>query len=96
MRAVIWCGLIVASCALSGMTVHYVSKSYYYDFGKSHGSIDARADALKNIYAALPRIRVCTERERERGSGWKEVFSVKAEAIYIKQINDTSVLICRA
>jgi hypothetical protein len=94
MRAVIWCGLIVASSALSGMTVHYVSKSYYYDFGKSHGSIDARADALKKIYAALPRIRVCTE--REHGSGWKEVLSVKAEAIYIKPINDASVLICRA
>jgi hypothetical protein len=94
MRAVIWCGLIVACSALSAMTVHYVSKSYYYEFGKSHGSIDARADSLQNFYAALPRVRVCTE--RERGSGWKEVLSVKAEAIYIKPIDDTSVLICRA
>jgi hypothetical protein len=94
MRRLIWCGLIVACSALSGMTVHYVSKSNYFDLGKNYGSISARVNLLRNIDAALPRVRICAE--GEHGNGWREVLSVKADAMYIKPIDDTSVLICRA
>lgn len=94
MRAVIWCGLIVACSALSGMAVHYVSKSHYFELGKNYGSIGARVDLLRDFDAALPRARVCAE--GEHGGGWKEVLSVKADAMYIKPIDSTSVLICRA
>lgn len=94
MRRVIWCGLIVACSALSAVTAYYFSKSHYFELGKNYGGIDARVDLLRNIDAALPHVRVCAE--GEYGGGWKEVLSVKADAMYIKPIDDTSVSICRA
>ncbi len=94
MRGVIWCGLIVAASAASAVAVHQVSKSHYFELGKSYGSVGARVAALREIDAVLPNVRICSE--GEHGGGWKEVLSVKAEAMYIKPIDDTSVLICRA
>jgi hypothetical protein len=94
MRGVIWCGLIVAFSAPSAMATHHVSKSHYFELGKNYGSIDARVDVLRDFDVALPRVRVCAE--GEHGGGWKEVLSVKADAMYIKPIDDTSVSICRA
>ena len=94
MRGIIWCSLIVACSGLSVVTSYYVSKSHYFELGKNYGGIGARVDLLRNIDAALPRVRVCAE--GEHGGGWIEVLSVKADAMYIKPIDDTSVSICRA
>ncbi len=94
MRRVIWCGLIVVFSALSAITVHHLSKSHYFELGKNYGSIGARVDLLRDFDAALPRVRVCAE--GENGGGWKEVLSVKSDAMYVKPIDDTSVSICRA
>ena len=94
MRGVIWCGLIVAAGVASAVAVHQVSKVHYFELGKNYGSIGARVAALQEFDAVLPRVRVCAE--GEHGGGWKEVLSVKAEAMYIKPIDDTSVLVCRA
>ncbi len=94
MRGVIWCGLIFACSTFSAVTVYYVSKSHYFELGNNYGSIGARVDLLRKIDAVLPRVRVCAE--GVQGGGWEEVLSVKADAMYIKPIDDTSVFICRA
>jgi hypothetical protein len=94
MRAVTWCGLTLALCVITAIGTHHVSKSHYFALGRIDGSIDARVDLLREIDSSLPRVRVCAM--GEQGGGWKEVLSVKAGAMYIRPIDDSSVTICRA
>jgi hypothetical protein len=94
MRRLIWCGVIVACSTLSAVLTYQFTKSHYFELGKDHGSIDARVDVLRDFDAVLPKVRMCPE--GEHGDGWEEVLSVKADAMYIKPIDDTSISICRA
>jgi hypothetical protein len=94
MRKLIWCGLILASSTLCGSIVHYVSKTHYVELGKNYGSIDERINLLREIDSTLPNVHFCPD--GKDGGGWKKILSVKADAVYIKSISDTSVVICRA
>ncbi len=94
MRRMIWCSLIVMFSALSAITTHQLSKSHYFELGKNYGGIRARVDVLRDFDTVLPGVRVCAE--GEHGGGWKEVLSVKSDAMYMKPIDNTSVTICRA
>jgi hypothetical protein len=94
MRAVIWIGLIVGCSALSATASYLFTKPHYFELGRNYGSIDGRVDLLRRIDATLPGVRTCPE--DQTGSEWREIVSVKADAMYVKPIDDSSVLVCRA
>lgn len=89
-----WCGLVVMASAGSAFVTHYFSRSHYLALGNDYGSIDARVAVIREIDAALPKTKSCTESEYKE---WKEIVFVKSAAVYVKpSTDDAAVLMCRA
>jgi hypothetical protein len=93
MRQMIWLGSIVLASVGTALVTHYVSRSHYLERGASNGNIHARVAVIQAIDAVLPNASACTESEYR---DWKEIVAVKSWAVYVKPVDDKTVLICRA
>jgi hypothetical protein len=93
MRRLIWPASVVVASLISALAAHHFSKEHYLQLGKDLGSIDARIAMVKEIDAALPSVRTCTDGDYRSA---KEVVSVKSWAVFVKPIDGSSVAVCRA
>ena len=93
MRWVIWSSSVIAAGLISAFATHHVSKEHYLRLGKDLGSIDARIAVVREVDAALPKVRACSDGDYRSA---KEIVSVKSWAVFVKPIDESSLAVCRA
>lgn len=93
MRRMIWCILLAVTSLLSALVAHYFSKEHYLQLGRDQGSIDARIAVIREVDAVLPEARTCSADDYKSS---REIVAVKSWSVFVKPIEPSSVMVCRA
>lgn len=93
MRWLAWSASVASASLLSALVMHYFSKEHYLQLGRDQGAIDARIAVVREVDAALPKVRTCSADDYREA---REIVSVKSWAVLVKPVDASAVTVCRA